>query len=82
MDSFLYNWSQSPITKILYGDPQIMERKATDDFLVPILKLITQRDSRMRCGCGKKSELDAENGAIFSRSENMLLTMPKREGHT
>lgn len=65
MDLFLYNWSQSTITEILRGDTQIMGRKAPDDFLVPDLKLITLRDSRMRCGCGKKSELDVEKVQCF-----------------
>lgn len=73
----MYNWSQSSITEILCGDAQIKGKKAPDDFLFPNLKLITLRDRRMRCGCGKKSELDVEKGAVFPRSGNMMLTMTK-----
>lgn len=71
MDLFSYNWSQSSVTEISCGDAQIMGRKVSDDFLVPSLKLIIFRDSRMSCGCGKKSELDVEKGAVFPRSENV-----------
>lgn len=34
-------------------------------FLFPSLKLIIFRDSRMSCGCGKKSELDVEKVQCF-----------------
>ena len=36
----------------------------------------------MRCGYGEKSQLDVEKYAVYSGSENMMLTMTKREGHT